>query len=120
MALWETAALLDATRIGEFAELLGRAQAGKLVDAFRRELATRPSMILHLARRGDIANARASAHLLRGAALSVGGEKIAALAEAIERAAEADVLPLAEELPLVALDTLGEVETLVEGLSHAA
>ena len=120
MAYWETSLLLDRTRLTEFADLLGPAQAAKLVDAFRRELATRPSMILHLARRGDLANARASAHLMKGAALSVGGERITALADAIERAGDTDLAALAEELPLVALDTLGEVEAMVEELARAA
>ena len=117
---WEDAALLDTARLTEFAELLGGGQAAKLVDAFRRELATRPSMILHLVRRGDLGNARSSAHLLKGAALCVGGDRIAALADAIERSGDADALMLAEELPLVALDTLGELEAAVDGLARAA
>jgi HPt (histidine-containing phosphotransfer) domain-containing protein len=109
---WHDAALIDRERIEEFAEFLPGEQVALLVRAFTRELQTRPSMILHLVRTGDMANARAAAHLLKGAALSIGGSRIAALAAALEKAAEADVAALADELPLVALDTLADLDEL--------
>lgn len=109
---WSDAPLIDRERIDEFAEFLPGEQVALLVRAFTRELQTRPSMILHLVRSGDITNARAAAHLLKGAALSIGGSRIAALAAAVEKASEAGVADLAEELPICALDTLADLDDL--------
>ena len=110
MTGWTDAPLLDRARLEEFAAVLSGDQVARLIAAFVRELQTRPSMILHLVRQGDIASARSAAHLLKGAALSIGGERIAMLAAAIEDARAGDVPGLAEALPECALETLGELD----------
>jgi HPt (histidine-containing phosphotransfer) domain-containing protein len=112
MSDWTAAPLLDHARLDEFAQVLSEEQLARLVAAFARELQTRPSMIVHLMRQGDLSSARSAAHLLKGAALSIGGNRIAALAAAIEEADLAEAGRLAEALPECALDTLSAVDRL--------
>jgi HPt (histidine-containing phosphotransfer) domain-containing protein len=112
MSAWERVPVLDRARLDEFALVLTGDQIARLVAAFVRELQTRPSMILHLVRQGDLSSARSAAHLLKGAAMSVGGQRIAALAAAIEDAADEDAPALAEALPECALETLADLERL--------
>lgn len=112
MSAWAQVPLLDRARLDEFALVLSGDQIARLIAAFVRELQTRPSMILHLVRQGDVASARSAAHLLKGAAMSVGGQRIAALAAAIEGAEEGAMAALAEELPECALETLADLDRL--------
>lgn len=104
------APLIDPSQLRDFAEFLPGAQVLQLIRTFTKELETRPSMVLHLARQGDGANARAAAHFLKGAALSVGARRIALLADSVERADDATLLDQAQELPGCAIDTLSELE----------
>jgi HPt (histidine-containing phosphotransfer) domain-containing protein len=115
-----SAPLIDPTQLHEFAEFLPGAQVVQLIRTFTKELETRPSMVLHLARQGDLANARAAAHFLKGAALSVGARRIALLADAVEHAEGGALLAQAQELPGCALDTLGELESVQATLRNAA
>lgn len=115
MTAWREVPVLDRARLEEFAQLLSGDQVARLVAAFVRELQSRPSMILHLVRQGDMASARSAAHLLKGAAMSVGGQRIAALAAAIEETEGDDIAELAEALPECALDTLAELDGLKLG-----
>lgn len=117
--LWGEAPLLDEERIAELSAVLAPAQVARLLAAFLHELQTRPFVIRHLVQQRDIANARAAAHLLKGAAMSVGGCRIAALADAIEDSAEATITTIADELPGCALDTMCEVEALTARLPSA-
>lgn len=112
MTAWSQVPVLDTGRLEEFAQVLSGDQVARLVAAFVRELQTRPSMILHLVRQGDLASARSAAHLLKGAAMSVGGQRIAALAAAIEETEGDDIAALAESLPECALDTLADLDRL--------
>ncbi|WP_019514973.1 Hpt domain-containing protein [Sphingomonas sp. Mn802worker] len=106
-----SAPLIDPAQLRDYAEFLPGAQVLQLIRTFIRELETRPSMVLHLARQGDLANARAAAHFLKGAALSIGARRIALLADQVEHAGDDAIVALAQELPACALDTLGELET---------
>lgn len=114
-----SAPLIDPAQLREFAEFLPGAQVLQLIRTFTKELETRPSMVLHLARQGDGANARAAAHFLKGAALSVGARRIALLADTVEHATEAELVVHAQELPGCALDTLCELESVTATLQDA-
>ncbi|WP_375270431.1 Hpt domain-containing protein [Sphingomonas sp.] len=111
--------LIDPSQLRDFADFLPGAQVVQLIRTFTKELETRPSMVLHLARQGDHANARAAAHFLKGAALSVGARRIALLADSVERAADSSLLDHAQELPDCAIDTLGELELVQRTLQAA-
>jgi len=115
-----SAPLIDPSQLREFADFLPGAQVQQLIRTFTKELETRPSMVLHLARQGDGANARAAAHFLKGAALSVGARRIALLADTVEYADDAALLGHAQELPACALDTLGELEAVEATLRSVA
>ena len=112
--------LIDPAQLREYAEFLPGAQVLQLIRTFTKELETRPSMVLHLARQGDHANARAAAHFLKGAALSIGARRIALLADMVEHAAADGVVACAQELPGCALDTLSELEMVEATLRDAA
>ena len=107
-----SAPVIDPSQLREFADFLPGAQVLQLIRTFTKELETRPSMVLHLARQGDLANARAAAHFLKGAALSIGARRIALLADAVERADDPALVEHAQELPACALDTLSELEAV--------
>lgn len=114
------APLIDPAQLRDYAEFLPGAQVLQLIRTFTKELETRPSMVLHLARQGDLANARAAAHFLKGAALSIGARRIALLADTVEHAGADAIVACAQELPMCALDTLGELETTQAQLRAAA
>lgn len=114
------APLIDPSQLQEFAEFLPGAQVLQLIRTFTKELETRPSMVLHLARQGDLANARAAAHFLKGAALSVGARRIALLADTVEHARDTALLDHAQELPGCAIDTLSELESVQATLQNVA
>lgn len=116
----EQAPLIDPAQLRDYAEFLPGAQVLQLIRTFTKELETRPSMVLHLARQGDLANARAAAHFLKGAALSIGARRIALIADTVEHASDDAIVPQAQELPACALDTLAELETVQAGLRDAA
>ncbi len=113
------APLIDPAQLREFAEFLPGAQVLQLIRTFTNEMQTRPSMVLHLAREGDLTRARAAAHYLKGAALSVGARRIALLADTVEHAGDDVIVEHAQELPGCALDTLGELETVQATLRAA-
>lgn len=113
------APLIDPAQLREFADFLPGAQVLQLIRTFTKEMETRPSMVLHLARQGDLPNARAAAHFLKGAALSVGARRIALLADTVEHAGDDAIVAHAQELPGCALDTLGELEAVQATLQAA-
>jgi HPt (histidine-containing phosphotransfer) domain-containing protein len=114
------APLIDPAQLQEFAEFMPGAQVLQLIRTFTKELETRPSMVLHLARQGDHTNARAAAHFLKGAALSVGARRIALLADTVEHADDQAIVARAQELPACALDTLCELGSVEATLRNAA
>lgn len=102
---WAETPLIDPAQLAGYVELLPAEQVAALVRAFERELNTRPALIADLVAAGDIAAARGAAHRLKGASLTIGAGRLAALADAIELAAPADLPALAAALPSVARDT---------------
>lgn len=86
---WADEPLLDPEQLAGYADLLPPEQLASLVEAYRRELATRPDEIAELAGRGDLASVKVAAHRLKGASLTIGARRVAMLAGAIE---EAEVL----------------------------
>lgn len=99
MSAWCDAPLVDRAQFGSYADLLSPRQMAALVEAFRYELATRPAELAELVARGELSSVRTAAHRLKGASLTIGAARIAALAATIE-GADADVLPaLAAALP---------------------
>lgn len=102
---WEESPLIDAAQLEGYAELLAPEQVSALVQAFELELNTRPSLIGDLVVQGDLAAARIAAHRLKGASLTIGALRLAALADAIEHGEEDDLPVLAVALPVCADET---------------
>lgn len=109
MSGWAAAPLLDAGQFGGYAEFLLPAQMAALVAAYRHELATRPAQLSELVDRGDLASVKVAAHRLKGASLTMGACRIAALAGAIEEAGAAVLPALAAALPGCARETAAEI-----------
>ncbi len=111
---WREAPLIDAGQLEGYAELLEPAQVKALVNAFALELETRPALIGDLVAQGDFVGARIAAHRLKGASLTIGALRIAALADMIEHA-EPEALPsLAEALPTCASETRATFGTIFD------
>lgn len=102
---WQQTPLVDPAQLDGYAELLTAEQVATLVQAFARELDTRPALIGDLVAQGDLSGARIAAHRLKGASLTIGACRIAALSDAIEQG-DAAILPeLAAALPGCADET---------------
>lgn len=104
MSGWADEPLLDPAQLGGYADLLPPEQMAALVDAYRRELATRPAELVELAGRGDLASVRIAAHRLKGASLTIGARRVAMLADAIEAAGG---------------DAIGELAATLQGCAAA-
>lgn len=112
--------LFDRGRIADHAEYLPPGQVSQLLAAFERELKSKPALIAQLVSARDEGAARAAAHQFKGAAMSVGGARVAWLADAIESAALTAMPPLADALVGCARATLAEVQVVAQELEDGA
>ena len=81
--------LLDAEQTEQLLQTTGFEAFSGFMAGFVGELENRPAIIAEQWMLGDHAAARASAHYLKGPALTIGAARIAALCESIERGDEA-------------------------------
>ena len=107
------APLLDSERTEDLLQTIGFEAFAEFLASFASELDNRPKIIAEQWALGDYAAARASAHYLKGAALTIGAVRIAALCESIERADEARSERLVGLLRETAAETGRAVQALI-------
>jgi PAS domain S-box-containing protein len=108
MSQSECLPILDATTLIQLGEALGPNRVDRLLGMLSADAGDRSLAIKEMVEKGDILEARRSAHSLRGAALPLGAMRLAEAARLLEREA-ADGIRSAEELLLVANETIGEI-----------
>lgn len=92
------AAAFDPAVAADLIDTLGKEFYHTLLTAFQAELRTRPPLIAAQVAAGDYADARDSAHHLKGAALVIGAGRITKLACAIEQGGDGALTELSHTL----------------------
>ncbi|MDE0933539.1 MAG: Hpt domain-containing protein [Novosphingopyxis baekryungensis] len=107
-------ALLDQEQLDELIDTIGFEPFMDFVQSFIAELRLRPRIIGDHFAKGDRDATRSSAHYFKGAALSVGAARVAALTGAIERAPEDDTGPLIAQLHRASMQTEQAIHELID------
>jgi CheY-like chemotaxis protein len=100
--------VLDPTTLAQLGEALGPARVDQLLCMLCADVGERSLAIREMVEKGDLAEARRSAHSLRGAALPLGAMRLAEAARSLE-SETSDGIRSARELLLIANETIGEI-----------